>query len=213
MLNRYCKACAVYRATKHPNQSTAGNRMLTAIPERPMSLISMDVFAILEVTVESEVFYCAIPAVDRHSGYIVMVPRKKSKKKDKKDKHGVGPQAKTMAQAMIRHWLTVFDVPALICSDRGRQLVGAWFCTMCRYMGVRHAKTVAYHSRLNGRAEVEGRQLFEIFRRLHIEEPGRNSYPSLWKIRRHIMTCPGHLACPPVVSYSCEIKIHVLSRR
>ena len=57
---------------------------------------------------------CVILAVDRHSGYILAVPGKKSKKKDKKDKHGVGLQAKTVANAMIRHWLTIFDVPAVI---------------------------------------------------------------------------------------------------
>ena len=53
---------------------------------------------------------------------------------------------------------------------------------MCKYMAVRHAKTVAYHSRINGRAEVAGKQLFKTFRQLHIEEPGRNWYHSLWKV-------------------------------
>ena len=47
----------------------------------------MDVFAMLEVTVEGEVFDCVIFAVNRHSGYIVAVPSKKSKKTDKRDKH------------------------------------------------------------------------------------------------------------------------------
>ena len=50
--NRYCKACAVWRATKHPNRSTAGNPVYTAIPESPMRSISMDVFAMPEVTVK-----------------------------------------------------------------------------------------------------------------------------------------------------------------
>ena len=35
---------------------------------------------------------------------------------------------------------------------------------MCKHMRIRHAKTVAYHSRSNGRAEVAGRQMFEKFR-------------------------------------------------
>ena len=68
LLNRYCKACAVCRATKHPNWSTAGNTVYTAIPESPMRSISMDVFAMPKVTVEGEVFYCDILAVHRHSG-------------------------------------------------------------------------------------------------------------------------------------------------
>ena len=160
VFNRYCKACAVCRATKHPNRSTAGNPVYRAIPESPMRSISTDVFAMPDVTLEGEVFDCVILEVDRHRGYIVAVPGTKSKKKDKEDKHGAGLQAKTVAQAMIRHWSRVFDVPAVICSNRGTHFVGAWCRTMCKYMGVRHAKTVAYHSRLNGRAEVAGRQLF-----------------------------------------------------
>ena len=191
ILDRYCSDCAVCRATKSPNHSTAGNPVYTAIPEAPMQSVAMDVFAMPEVTVDGETYDCVILAVDRHSGYIVAVPGKKSKKKDKKDKHGVGLQAKTVANAMIRHWLTIFDVPAVICSDWGSQFVETWFKAMCKHMGIRHAKTVAYHSRSNGRAEVAGRQMFEKFRQLHIDEPGRNWYNSLWRVLQAYHDLPG----------------------
>ena len=125
ILNRYCNDCAVCRATKSPNHSTAGNPVSTAIPEAPMRSIVMDVFATPEVTVEGGKYDCIISAVDRPSGYMVVVPGKKSRKKDKKDEHGVGLHAKTVAQAMIRHWLTIFDVHAVICSNRGSQFVGS----------------------------------------------------------------------------------------
>ena len=139
ILNRYCNDCAVCRATKSPNHSTAGNPVFTAIPEASMRSIAKDVFAMPELTVEAEKYDCIISAVAD--------PGKKSKKKDKKDKLRVGVQAKTVAQAMIRHWLTIPDVSAVICSDRGSQFVGSWFKSMCKHMGIRHAKTVAYHSR------------------------------------------------------------------
>ena len=197
ILDRYCSDCAVCRATKSPNHSTAGNPVYTAIPEAPMRSVAMDVFAMPEVTVEGETYDCVILAVDRHSGYIVAVPGKKSKKKDKKDKHGVGLQAKTVANAMIRHWLTIFDIPAVICSDRGSQFVGTWFKTMCKHMGIRHAKTVAYHSRSNGRAEVAGRQMFEKLRELHIDEPGRNWYNSLWRVLQAYHDLPGPTGLSP----------------
>ena len=45
---------------------------------------------------------------------------------------------------MIRHWLTVFDIPCTICSDRAPQFTGGWFKAMCSLMGIRHAKSVAY---------------------------------------------------------------------
>ena len=162
-----------------------------------MRSVAMDVFAMPEVTVEGETYNCVILAVDKHIGYIVAVPGKKSKKKDKKDKHGVGLQAKTVPNAMIRHWLTIFDVPAVICSDRGSQFVATWFKTMCKHMGIRHAKTVAYHSRSNGRAEVAGRQMFEKFRQLHIDEPGQNWYNSLWRVLQAYHDLPGPTGLSP----------------
>ena len=197
ILDKYCSDCAVCRATKRPNHSTAGNPVYTAIPEAPMRSVAMDVFAMPEVTVEGETYDCVILAVDRHSGYIVAVPGKKYKKEDKKDKHGVGLQAKTVANAMIRHWLTIFDVPAVICRDRGSQFVGTWFKTMCKHMGIRHANTVAYHSRSNGRAEVVGRQMFEKFRQLHISEPGRNWYNSLWRVLQAYHDLPAPTGLSP----------------
>ena len=197
ILDRYCSDCAVCRATKSPNHSTAGNPVYTAIPEARMRSVAMDVFAMPQVTVEGETYDCVILAVDRHSGYIVAVLGKKSKKKDKKDKHGAGLQAKTVANAMIRHWLTIFDVPAVICSDRGSQFVVTWFKTMCKHMGIRHAKTVAYHSWSNGRAEVAGRQMFEKFCQLHIDEPGRNWYNSLWRVLQAYHDLPGPTGLSP----------------
>ena len=197
ILDKYCSDCAVCWATKSPNHSRAGNPVYTAILEAPMRSVAMDVFAMPEVTVEGETYDCVILALDRHSGYIVAVPGKKSKKKDKKDKHGVGLQAKTVANAMIRHWLTILDVPAVICSDPGSQFVGTWFKTMCKHMGIRHTKTVAYHSRSNGRAEVVGRQMLERFRQLHINEPGRNWYNSLWRVLQAYHDLPGPTGLSP----------------
>ena len=58
-------------------------------------------------------------------------------------------------------------------------------------MGIRHAKTVAYHSRSNGRAKVAGQQMFEKFYQLHIDEQGRNRYNSLWRVLQAYHDLPG----------------------
>ena len=52
---------------------------------------------------------------------------------------------------------------------------------MCRLMDVRHARTVAYQSRSNGRADVAGRQLVEQLKKLHLQHPGRNWLTSMWR--------------------------------
>ena len=45
---------------------------------------------------------------------------------------------------------------------------------MCSLMGIWHAKNVAYLSRVNGRAEVAGRQLFEKLLKMHLTDKRRN---------------------------------------
>ena len=171
-----------------------------------MRSIAVDMFAMPEVMVEGEKYGCIFSAVDRHSGYIVAVPGKKYKNKDKKDTHEVGLQGKAVAQAMIQHWLTIFDVPAVICSDRGSQFAGTWCKSMCKHMGTRHAKTVAHHSRSNGRAEPAGRQMFEKFRQLHIQVPWRNWCHPLTRVFKPSMTYPGLRDCLGTALYSYGIE-------
>ena len=52
---------------------------------------------------------------------------------------------------------------------------------MCCLMGVCHARTMAYHSRSDGRAKVAGHQLFEQLKKLHLERPGCNWLTSMWR--------------------------------
>ena len=145
----------------------------------------MDVFSMPEVHIGKETFDCVVLCVDRHSGYVVAVPPRKK-----------GLLAKEVAVMMIRHWLTVLDIPRSICSDRGPQFTGGWFKAMCSLMGIRHAKSVAYLSRSNGCAEVAGRQLFEKLRKIHITNPRRNWFEEMWPaLKAHHDTCtPGGLS-------------------
>ena len=97
---------------------------------------------------------------------------------------------------MIHHWLTVFGVPSTICSDRGPQFTGGWFKAMCSLRGIWHAKTVAYLSRSNGRAEVAGRQLFQELRKIHITNKRRNWFEKMWPVleAHHDTSTPGGLS-------------------
>ena len=106
--------------------------------------------------------------VNRHSGYIVATPARKK-----------GFPAKEVAVMMIRHWLTVFSVPRTICSNPGLQFTGSWLKAMCSLMGIRHAKSVAYLSRSNCRAEVAGRQLFEKLGEIHLTNKRRNWFEEM----------------------------------
>ena len=163
------KGCSVCQACNPDNRNVKGEAQWTPVPDQPMESVAMDVFSMPEVHIGKETFDCVVLCVDRHSGYVVAVPARKK-----------GLLAKEVAVMMIRHWLTVFDIPRTICSDRGPQFTGGWFKAICSLMGIRHAKSVAYLSRSNGRAEVAGRQLFEKLRKIHITNPRRNWFEETW---------------------------------
>ena len=137
------KGCSVCQACNPDNPNVTGEVQWTLVPDQPMESVAMDVFSMLEGHIGKETLDCVVLCADRHSGYVVAVPA-----------HKRGLLAKEVAVMMIHHWLTVFDIPRTICSDRGPQFTGGWFKAMCSLMGIRDAKRVAYLGRSNGRAEV-----------------------------------------------------------
>ena len=124
---------------KPPNQSQAANADWTPVLDVPMESVAIEKFAMPPVRHGKNVYDCVILCMDRHSGFLVAVPAR--------DK---ALTAEVVAHQMISHWPTVFGTPKAIYSGNGRHFTGAWFRTMCRWMGVRHARTVAYHSQCNG---------------------------------------------------------------
>ena len=162
------KGCSVCQACNLNNRNVTGEAQWTPVPDQPMESVAMDVFSMPEVQIGKETFDCVVLCVDRHSGYVVAVPARKK-----------GLLAKEVAVVMMLHWLTVFGIPRTICSDRGPQFTGGWFKAMCPLMGIRHAKSVAYLSWSNGRAEVAGRQLFEKLHKIHLANPRRNWFEEM----------------------------------
>ena len=103
---------------------------------------------------------------------------------------------------MICHWLTVFRVSRTIYADSGLQFTGGSFKAMCFLIDIRHAKSVAYLSWSNGRAEVAGRELFEKLRKIHLFNKRSNWSEDMWPAlkARHDTTAPGGLSPHQILS-------------
>ena len=78
----------------------------------------------------------------------------------------VGLTAEKAAHLMMDGGWETFGIPSVITSDQGAQFVGQWWRTLCARLGVRQAFSQAYRPQANGRAEVAGRTLINILRKL-----------------------------------------------
>ena len=168
-IKRVKKGCSVSQACNPDNRNVRGEAQWTLVPDQPMESVAMDVFSMPEVHIGKDVFDCVVLCVDRHSSYVVAIEARQRGLLDKEP-----------AVTEIPPWLTVFGVPRTICSDYGSQFTGSSFKAMCSFMGIRHAKSVAYLSRSNGRAEVAARQLFEKPQKIHLTNKLRNWYEEMW---------------------------------
>ena len=82
----------------------------------------------------------------------------------------LGLTAERAAHLILDNGWESFGIPSVITSDQGLQFVGQWWKTMCARLGIRQAFSQAYRPQANGRAEVAGKSLISILRKLNAKE-------------------------------------------
>ena len=131
---------------------------MTPIPPRVMASVSMDLFQMPEVDYDGQKFDAFLLWVDRHSGWMVARPTQYD-----------GLTGEKAAKLMIENSWGEMGIPFTITSDLGPQFISGWWKTMCSRLGIRQAYSQAYRSQTNGRAEVAGRVIQDILRKMHAE--------------------------------------------
>ena len=104
-------------------------------------------------------FDAFLMCVDRHSGWMIARPTQYD-----------GLTGEKAAHLLLDNCWGELGVPSIITSDQGPQFISAWWETMCARLGVRQAFSHAYFPQSNGRAEVAGRVLKDMLRKMHNEE-------------------------------------------
>ena len=145
--------------TEPPNWQVAQKIDMTPIPPKIFFSVSIDIFSLPPTEWEGREYDCVLLCVDRLSGWMVAKPSIK-----------LGLTAERAAHLMLYDGWNLFGVPSIITSDQGPQFVGSWWKTMCRRLGIRQAFSQAHRPQANGRAEVAGRQLIMVLRKLHAEK-------------------------------------------
>ena len=137
-----------------------------------------------EIEWQGEKYDCFLLCVDRHSGWTLARPSQKAGLTGDKAAHLL----------LDGGW---GGIPAVITSDQGPQFTSAWWQTMCARLGIRGAYSQAHRPQANGRAEVAGRVLQDILRKL-VQGPGFNWVEALPRaLRIHHDTVDPQLGMTP----------------
>ena len=152
------RACLVCQACEPPNLELEGLFRMIPVPDRIFEHVCVDIFSMPETKWQGEMYDCFLLCVDRLSGWMVARPTTK-----------LGLTAEKAARLLLDGGWDIWGIPSTITSDQGPQFVGKWFQTMCARLGVRQAFSQAHRPQGNGRAEVAGRQIITLLRKMHAE--------------------------------------------
>ena len=179
-VTRECDTC---QACQRP-RNKLGPIVSAPIPPILMANVAIDVFQMPSVKMEGKTYDCMVVCVDRHSGWMVVVPELTQ-----------GLTGTKVAKAMLKEWQP-FGVPARITSDQGPHFANSWWKTMCGGLGISHIYTQPYHHQANGRAEVAGQQIMEILRKFHTDQRV-NWVEALPRVLMKIHDTPGESGLTP----------------
>ena len=108
----------------------------------------------------------------------------------------VGFTAEKAAHLLLDNGWETFGIPSIITSDQGPQFIGQWWRTMCARLGIRQAYSQAYRAQANGRAEIAGKTLIGLMRKVWVEM-GINWVEALPRILRMYHDMPGETGYSP----------------
>ena len=120
-----CLACQRAKATQ-PMQE---GKSMTVIPEKPFSVIGMDVYGPFPITSsekeEERGFRYIISIVDYYSRWIKLIPVKED------------PTAETVAKVLVYQWVSNFAVPELLATDKDSVFRAQLTQEVGRLLGIR----------------------------------------------------------------------------
>ena len=126
--------------SSHSCQDPVGKREL---PDRRFQSLHIDLVGPLP---ECEGHRYLFTCIDRFSRWAEAVPL-------------IDMTAKTVARALVRHWVSRYGVPEDVTTDRGRQFTSEIWKELNELLGIKAATTTSYHPQANGLVERLHRQI------------------------------------------------------
>ena len=152
------RLCLVCQACERPNFSRRRPIAMTPVPDRFFASVCLDIFQMPNAEWQGQVYDAFLMCVDRHSGWMIARPTQY-----------VGLTGEKAAYLLLDSAWGEVGVPSIITTDLGAHFVKAWFKALCSRLGIRVAYSQAHHHQANGRAEVAGRVIKDVLRKLLLD--------------------------------------------
>ncbi len=152
------RTCLVCQACDSPNTPLVKPLRMNPVVEGFFTSVSLDIFSMPRVEWLGEPFDCILLCVDRTTNWVVARPSCTE-----------GLTGEKAAHLLLDGAWGEIGVPSIVTSDQGAQFISQWFRTLCARLGVRQSFSQAYRPQANGRAEVAGRTVRNVLRKIHAD--------------------------------------------
>ena len=163
---KYVAGCDICQRVKHHRRGKAPLTK-TEIPNRPFQRIQIDFVGPVQASVP-EGFTYVLAMQDVLTRYVKLVAT-------------LDNSAETAVRVLIDEWITQFDLPEVIGSDQGTHFTAIVFETVCKELGIEHARGSPEHAQSQGQVERQN-QLFANIRAVC------NRNPASWPRAMHVVT-------------------------
>ena len=129
-----CHTCAIF---KKPAASPKVPLVLPPLPAAPFATIAVD-YTIMPMSTQGN-RYC-LNIIDYLTSWLVAVP-------------SPSMEATCFADALYKHWISIFSLPLIIISDRGTSFTAEIINVLCKRLNIKRILSAQYHASGNGRIE------------------------------------------------------------
>lgn len=149
--SKFVQNCLTCQRCRSPRNSTLRAPLTPIpIPDAPNERVHVDLMGPLRTSSQGNKMVLVITDAFTKYTICVAIPNK---------------EAKTVAEAIFKHYITIFSVPRIIVSDQGKEFSNDIMDELCVLLGVDKRRTAAMHPATNSAAESFNRSFIKFMTR------------------------------------------------
>ena len=147
-IDTFIRNCELCSKNKHDNKPNEAPQSLSNIPEGPLSEVMIDFVGPFQEA-RSHKFRYALQIQDVFSRFLIFEPT-------------VDSTALTAAEVLKNRWISIFGMPSILRSDRGKHFTAEVFEELCKLSGIKHKLGSPEHPQSQGQVERQNQLINQV---------------------------------------------------